>query len=86
MSEAEYLEAILRPLLSQPEELKVTRTVDERGVLLSVDVAPEDMGRVIGKSGQTAHSVRRLLRQYGANGNSIVSMRINEPEGGRGGR
>ena len=81
LNETGYLRGILEPLLENPSALKVERTVDEKGVLLTVDVAQEDMGRVIGRQGDTARSIRRLLRQFGASREANVAMRVNEPEG-----
>lgn len=81
MNEQQYLESVMKPLLTHPEALKITRTVDERGVLLEVDAHQEDMGRVIGRAGATAGALRRLLRQFGATCNSNVSMRVKEPPG-----
>lgn len=60
------------------------RRVDDMGVLLSVGVNPEDMGKIIGKSGQTAKSVRTLLKIVGAKHDARVNMKIIEPEDGLG--
>jgi predicted RNA-binding protein YlqC (UPF0109 family) len=59
----------------------VTREVDERGVLIVLDVAPEDMGMIIGRQGSTAKAIRTLLRVIGARSNARVNLKINEPEG-----
>ena len=61
--------------------MKVTRTVDERGVLLTLDVSANDIGYVIGRQGQTAQSIRTLLRIIGAKNNARVNLKINEPVG-----
>ena len=64
--------------------MKSTRTVDERGVLITLDVNPSDMGYVIGRRGMTAQAIRSLLKVVGAKNNARVNLKINEPEGGRG--
>jgi len=79
-----FLEDVVKAIVSKPDSVKVTRTVDERGVLLTLDVDPSDMGYVIGRSGQTARAVRTLLKIVGAKNNARVNLKISEPEGGRG--
>lgn len=76
----EYLEAILIPILTQPEALTVLETTDDQGRLLSVNVARPDMGSVIGKEGQTINSVRVLLHVAGARKDERVSVKVNEPK------
>ena len=80
----EFLEYTIKALVDHPEEVKVTRTVDEMGVLLTLIVHREDMGKVIGRSGNTAKAVRTLLRVVGMKYNARVNLKIEEPEGGRG--
>ena len=79
----EFLENLVKGLVDNPESVKVTRTVDEMGVLLGLDVHPDDMGKIIGKSGNTAKAIRILLRVVGMKNNARVNLKINEPEGGR---
>jgi hypothetical protein len=81
MEEKEYLRAILSPIIKFPEELKIERIQDEQGVLLNVEVRREDMGLVIGKGGEIAITIRRLLRQYGFLNQKRISMKVIEPEG-----
>jgi uncharacterized protein len=81
--DAEFLEYVVKGLADHPESVKITRTVDEMGVLLSLDVHPEDMGKIIGRSGNTAKAIRILLRVVGMKNNARVNLKINEPEGGR---
>jgi uncharacterized protein len=76
-----YLEYIIKAIVTNPDDVKVTRTIDERGVLLTLDLNPADMGYVIGKQGQTAKAVRTLLKIVGAQNNARVNLKINEPEG-----
>jgi len=83
-ADQKFLEDIVKAIVANPNDVKTTRTVDERGVLLTLDVNPADMGYVIGRSGQTARSIRTLLKIVGAQANARVNLKINEPEGGRG--
>lgn len=79
-----FLESVVKAVVNNPDDVKVTRTVDERGVLLTLDINPSDMGYVIGRQGQTARAIRTLLKIVGAKNNARVNLKINEPEGGRG--
>jgi len=76
-----FITYVLKAIVSNPDAVKVIRTIDELGVLITVEIAKEDMGTVIGKSGQTAKSLRTLLRVIGAKENARVNMKIVEPEG-----
>ena len=76
-----FLEDIVKMIVANPDDVKSTRTVDERGVLLTLDLNPADMGYVIGKQGQTAKAIRTLLKIVGAQNNARVNLKINEPEG-----
>ncbi|MFA6537586.1 MAG: KH domain-containing protein, partial [Patescibacteria group bacterium] len=62
----EFLEFIVRAIVGNPNDVKVNRGIDERGVLLTLDINPADMGYVIGKMGQTAKAIRTLLKIVGA--------------------
>ena len=79
----EFLEFVVKGLVDHPEEVKVSRVVDEMGVLLTLDLNAEDMGKVIGRSGKTAKAIRTLLRVVGMKHNARVNLKINEPAGGR---
>ena len=79
-----FLEIVVKAVVNNPNDVKVTRTVDERGVLLTLDINPSDMGYVIGRQGQTARAIRTLLKIVGAKNNARVNLKINEPVGGRG--
>ncbi len=81
----EFLEFVIKGLVDHPDAVKVNRTVDEMGVLLMLDLNPEDMGKVIGRQGNTAKAIRTLLRVVGMKHNARVNLKINEPEGGTGG-
>lgn len=77
----EFVEYVVRALVSNPDAVKVERSVDDRGVLLELEVDPADMGKVIGKAGATAKSLRTLLRVLGAKNDAKVNLKIVEPEG-----
>ncbi len=79
----EFLDYVIKGLVDHPESVNIKRTVDEMGVLLSLDVHPDDMGKIIGRSGNTAKAIRILLRVVGMKNNARVNLKINEPEGGR---
>jgi uncharacterized protein len=81
--DAQFLEYVIKALVDHPENVKLDRKVDEMGVLLTLDVHPEDMGKVIGRSGNTAKAIRTLLRVVGMKNNARVNLKINEPEGGK---
>ena len=81
VKDVEFLEYVVKELVDVPEAVKVSRKVDEMGVLISLDVDPTDMGKIIGKSGNTAKAIRTLLRVVGMKNNSRVNLKINEPEG-----
>lgn len=82
--DAAFVEYVVKELVNNKDAVKVHRSVDEMGVLLQLEVDPEDMGRVIGKDGRTAKAVRTLLRVLGAKNNSRVNLKIMEPAGGKG--
>jgi uncharacterized protein len=78
-----FLEYAVKALASHPESVETTRTIDQMGVLLTLTVHPEDMGKIIGKSGKTAEALRILLRVIGMKWNARVNLKINEPIGGK---
>ena len=61
----EFLEYVIKSLVDNPNDVKVNRTVDEMGVLLTLDINPADMGKVIGRQGNTAKAIRTILRVVG---------------------
>lgn len=77
----EFIEYVVKMLVDNPDSVKVERKIDEMGVLITLDVHPEDMGMVIGREGMTAKALRTLLRVIGARNNARVNLKINEPEG-----
>jgi len=82
----QFLESVVKALVDHPESVHINRTVDEMGVLLTLDVHAEDMGKIIGRSGNTAKAIRTLLRVVGMKNEARVNLKINEPEGGTGPR
>ncbi len=81
VTDKDFLEYITKSIVGHPEDVVADRTVDERGVLLTLNINPEDMGYVIGREGQTARALRTLLRIVGAKNNARVNLKIHEPEG-----
>lgn len=78
----DFLEFAVKALVDNPDDVKVNRTVDEMGVLLTLDVHKDDMGKIIGRAGNTAKALRTLLRVVGMKNDARVNLKINEPEGG----
>ncbi|MBX4189222.1 KH domain-containing protein [Candidatus Parcubacteria bacterium] len=76
-----FLEFVIKALVEHQSDVKITRTVDEMGVLMTLDVHPDDMGKVIGRQGNTAKAIRILLRVVGMKNNARVNLKINEPAG-----
>ncbi len=83
LDDVQFLEFLIKALVDHPEDVKIKRTVDEMGVLMTLDVNPDDMGKVIGRQGNTAKAIRILLRVVGMKNNARVNLKINEPAGGR---
>ena len=78
-----FLEFVVKELVDHPDDVKIERTVDEMGVLLSLKVNPEDMGQIIGRNGSTARAIRTLVRIIGLKNHARVNLKIEEPEGGK---
>jgi predicted RNA-binding protein YlqC (UPF0109 family) len=78
----DFVEYVVKSIVGTPDKVVVTRSVDSMGVLITLQVSKEDMGKVIGRSGQTAKAIRILLRVIGAKSNQRINMKIVEPEGG----
>jgi len=81
VKDQEFLEYVAKAVVAHPEDVVVDRTVDERGVLLTLKINPEDMGYIIGRRGNTAQAIRTLLKIVGAKNNARVNLKIYEPEG-----
>ncbi len=72
----QFVEYIVKSLVGHPDDVSVERIIDEKGVLLSLTVNPEDLGRVIGKRGVTAQSLRTLLRALGTKNDARYNLKI----------
>lgn len=77
----EFVEYVVKSIVDHPDDVKLERSIDEMGVLITLSVNPEDMGQIIGRQGATAKSIRTLLRVIGARNNARVNLKIAEPEG-----
>lgn len=72
----QFVEYIVKSLVGHPEDVVVERLIDEKGVLLTLTVHPDDLGRVIGKRGITAQSLRTLLRALGTKNDARYNLKI----------
>ncbi len=72
----QFVEYIVASLVEHPDDVVVERIVDEKGVLLTLTVNPEDLGRVIGRRGVTAQSLRTLLRALGTKNTARYNLKI----------
>jgi uncharacterized protein len=79
-TDKEFVSYIVKAIVDNPNDVLIERTVDEMGVLITLQVNPSDMGYVIGKAGSTAKAIRSLLRIVGARNNARVNLKILEPE------
>ncbi len=77
----DFIEFVVKNIVENPDEVEIERTIDDLGVLITLKVAKEDMGKIIGKSGQTAKAMRILLRLIGSKTESRVNLKILEPDG-----
>lgn len=72
----QFVEFVVKSLVNHPDDVKIERTIDDRGVFLQLTVNPEDLGRVIGKRGATAQSIRTLLRALGTKNDARYNFKI----------
>ena len=80
-TDQEFVEYIVKQLVTNPDKVQTTRKIDELGVLVELVVDREDMGVVIGKEGKTAKAIRTLLRVMGAKNDARINLKIIEPDG-----
>lgn len=80
-ADKDFVEYIIKHIVNNPDDVKVSRKTDEMGVLIEVTVNPTDMGLLIGRAGTTAKAIRVLARIIGMRNNARVNLRIIEPEG-----
>ena len=76
-----FLDYVVKALVDNPDDVKINRSVDEMGVLLTLSVHKDDMGKIIGRSGATAKAIRTVLRVVGMKNEARVNLKIEEPEG-----
>lgn len=76
----QFVEYVVKMIVDHPEDVRTERTVDDRGVLITLHINPTDMGQIIGRQGQTARSIRTLLRVVGAQEDARVNMKIFETD------
>ncbi len=79
-TEEKFIEEIVKSLVNYPEDVKITRTVDEVGVLLTLKINPADVGQVIGRKGNTIRAIRTLLKIIGRKNNARINLKIEEPK------
>lgn len=79
----QFIEYIVKSLVVHPEDVIVDRVIDEKGVLLKLTVNQEDLGRIIGKRGVTAQSLRALLRALGTKNDARYNLKIENNDDGR---
>src|SRR5471032_1645413 len=72
----QFIEYVVKSLVGKPDAVSIERRIDEKGVLLELTVDPEDLGRVIGKRGATAQSIRTLLRALGTKNDARYNLKI----------
>ena len=77
---SEYLASVVKPILNHPDNLTVSQSLDDMGVLLTVTVHKNDMGLLLGRKGETARAIRHMVRIVGMTSKQRVSIHINEPE------
>ncbi len=77
----QFVEYIVKTLVNNPDKVSIDRTIDEKGVLLSLEVDPEDVGRIIGRRGATAQSIRTLLRALGTKNDARYNLKIVNNDG-----
>ncbi len=74
----ELLEVIASALVDSPEDVVVVEEEDENQIVLSLKVAPADMGKVIGKQGRIAKAIRTVVRAAGSKGNKKIMVDIQD--------
>ncbi|MDD3773793.1 MAG: KH domain-containing protein [Patescibacteria group bacterium] len=75
----EFVEYIVKSIVDHPEDVSTERVLDEMGVLITLKVNDEDLGKVIGKRGQTINSIRTVLRAMGMKSKARINLKLEEP-------
>ncbi|MER3581404.1 MAG: RNA-binding protein [Patescibacteria group bacterium] len=73
------LEEIIKALVNNPDSVKVTRRIDEMGVLLSIKLHPQDMGLIIGRKGETINAIKKIIKTIGVKHHARVNIKVEEP-------
>lgn len=82
--EQAFLDYVIKAIVDHPQDVVITRSVDNLGVLLTLTVHQDDMGKIIGKGGKFANgTIRPLLHAVGMKHNARVSLKVNEPISGK---
>ena len=81
MSDVEFSSLLIKSLCEFPDEVSIKRSVDELGVLITIQVCKEDMGKIIGRDGKNAQAIRVLLRHFGMKNKARINLKIEEPFG-----
>ena len=76
----EFLDYVVKEIVEYPDHVSITRKIDPTGILLELEVHPDDMGRIIGRGGRTADAIRKLLWVIGTKTDNRISFKIIEPE------
>ena len=79
MTDTEYLRSLIAPLVDYPDSVQIDKKNDEMGVLLTLSVDKSDMGKIIGREGITAKSIRTVLKVFGMKNNARINLKIVEP-------
>ena len=79
MNDIQFLEHMVKSLVDYPDAVTISRTLDDMGVFMTVQVDKDDIGRIIGREGNTAKAIRTLLRVYGMRTSARINMKIVEP-------
>lgn len=75
----EYLTQLINPLLDNPNSLNIMESEDEKGKLFSIRVSKVDMGRIIGKEGNTISAIRNILHSVAVRRKEVVNLKVLEP-------
>ena len=72
----DLVEYIIKAIVAEPDQVKITEENSDEGLLIKLEVAPDDKGRVIGRQGRVAQAIRTLLRVKGAREEKRVRLEI----------
>jgi hypothetical protein len=72
----ELVEYIVKSIVAEPDKVSITEETSDTGLVIKLEVAPEDKGRVIGRQGRVAEAMRTLLRVKGARDDTRVRLEI----------